>query len=221
MQCGMTLVEEHGRWSVAARDFPTNRGGLCRKGWTAAELLDAPDRLQTPLIRDRKGGKLRPASWPEAIDRIASKLQEVAAKFGPDAVGVFGGGGLTNEKAYMLGKFARVALRTANIDYNGRFCMASAAAAGLRAFGIDRGMPFPMQDIAETDAIFMIGSNPAETLPPIMQYFEAQRDRGGQFIVADPRRTATRKSPPCTCNSHQELTPRSRTACCMWRSSAA
>lgn len=124
MQCGMTLVEEHGRWSVAARDFPTNRGGLCRKGWTAAELLDAPDRLKTPLIRDRKGGKLRPASWPEALDQIASKLQEVVATFGPDAVGVFGGGGLTNEKAYMLGKFARVALRTANIDYNGRFCMA-------------------------------------------------------------------------------------------------
>ena len=203
MQCGMTLVEEHGRWSVAARDFPTNRGGLCRKGWTAAELLDAPDRLKTPLIRDRKGGKLRPATWPEALDQIASKLQEVAATFGPDAVGVFGGGGLTNEKAYMLGKFARVALRTANIDYNGRFCMASAAAAGLRAFGIDRGMPFPMQDIAETDAIFMIGSNPAETLPPIMQYFEAQRDRGGQFIVADPRRTATAK----LATLHLQLTP--------------
>ncbi len=203
MQCGMTLVEEHGRWSVAARDFPTNRGGLCRKGWTAAELLDAPDRLKTPLIRDRKGGRLRPASWPEALDQIASKLQEVVATFGPDAVGVFGGGGLTNEKAYMLGKFARVALRTANIDYNGRFCMASAAAAGLRAFGIDRGMPFPMQDIAETDAIFMIGSNPAETLPPIMQYFEAQRDRGGQFIVADPRRTATAK----LATLHLQLTP--------------
>lgn len=199
----MTLVEEHGRWSVAARDFPTNRGGLCRKGWTAAELLDAPDRLTTPLIRDRKGGKLRTATWPEALDRIASKMKEMAVAFGPDAVGVFGGGGLTNEKAYMLGKFARVALRTANIDYNGRFCMASAAAAGLRAFGIDRGMPFPMQDIAETDAIFMIGSNPAETLPPIMQYFEAQRDRGGQFIVADPRCTATAK----LATLHLQLTP--------------
>jgi assimilatory nitrate reductase catalytic subunit len=203
MQCGMTLVEEHGRWSVAARDFPTNRGGLCRKGWTAAELLDAPDRLQRPLIRDRKGGKLRPAGWPEALDLIASRLKQASEIHGPDAIGVFGGGGLTNEKAYALGKFARVALGTANIDYNGRFCMASAAAAGLRAFGIDRGMPFPMQDIAETDAIFMIGSNPAETLPPIMQYFEAQRDRGGQFIVADPRRTATAK----LATLHLQLTP--------------
>jgi assimilatory nitrate reductase catalytic subunit len=199
----MTLLEEDGRWSVAARDFPTNRGGLCKKGWTAAELIDAPDRLTTPLIRDRKNGPLRAASWTEALDLIASRLKDAAELFGPNAVGVFGGGGLTNEKAYMLGKFARVGLRTANIDYNGRFCMASAAVAGLRAFGIDRGMPFPMQDIAETDAIFMVGSNPAETLPPIMQYFEMQRDRGGHFIVADPRRTATAK----LATLHLQLTP--------------
>jgi assimilatory nitrate reductase catalytic subunit len=193
MQCGMALSEENGRWTVGARDFPTNRGGLCRKGWTAAELLHAPDRLETPLMRDRKGEPLRPVSWPEALDRVALQFQATAAAWGPNAVGAFGGGGLTNETAYMLGKFARVALRTANVDYNGRFCMASAAAAGLRAFGLDRGMPFPMQDIAETDAVFVIGSNPAATMPPIMQYFEAQRERGGTLIVADPRLTATAK----------------------------
>jgi assimilatory nitrate reductase catalytic subunit len=203
MQCGMTLVEEAGLWSVAARDFPTNKGGLCRKGWTAASLLNSPDRLTTPLMRDSKGGTLRPAEWPEVLERIAGKIKSISAESGADAIGVFGGGGLTNEKAYLLGKFARVALRTANIDYNGRFCMASAAAAGLRAFGIDRGMPFPMQDIAQTDAILMIGSNPAETLPPIMQYFEEQRDRGGTLIVADPRRTPTAK----LATLHLQLTP--------------
>jgi assimilatory nitrate reductase catalytic subunit len=199
----MSLSQENGRWTVAPRDFPTNRGGLCMKGWSAAELLHSPDRLQTPLMRDRKGDVLRAVSWPEALDRIASRFTAVAAESGPDAVAVFGGGGLTNETAYMLGKFARVALRTANIDYNGRFCMASAAAAGLLVFGIDRGMPFPMQDIAETDAILMIGSNPAETMPPIMQYFEAQRERGGTLVVADPRRTATAK----LATLHLQLSP--------------
>jgi assimilatory nitrate reductase catalytic subunit len=203
MQCGMSLAQENGRWTVGTRDFPTNRGGLCRKGWAAAELLHAPDRLETPLMRHRKGDALHPVSWPEALDRIASRFKAVASESGPDAIAVFGGGGLTNETAYMLGKFARVALRTANIDYNGRFCMASAAAAGLRAFGIDRGMPFPMQDIAETDAILAVGSNPAETLPPIMQYFEAQRDRGGQLIIADPRRSATAK----LASLHLQLSP--------------
>ena len=176
---------------VAARDFPTNKGGLCRKGWTAAEPLQSPDRLRTPLLRDAKGGPLRPASWDEALDRIAQAIAAAQAKAGPDAVGVFGGGGLTNEKAYLLGKFARVGLRTRHIDYNGRFCMASAAAAGNRALGLDRGLPFPLEDLAEADAILIIGSNPAETMPPIMQYFDAQTARGGKLIVADPRRTAT------------------------------
>ena len=58
-------------------------------------------------------------------------------------MGCFGGGGLTNEKAYQLGKFARVALGTSQIDYNGRFCMSSAAAVTTRAFGIDRGLAIP------------------------------------------------------------------------------
>ena len=67
LQCGMRLVPELDRLTVAARDFPTNKGGLCRKGWTAAELLYAPDRLTTPLMRERKGAPLRPASWDEAL----------------------------------------------------------------------------------------------------------------------------------------------------------
>src|ERR1700760_3201074 len=204
LQCGMTLhPDASGALSVEARDFPTNRGKMCPKGWTSAELLTHPERLRAPLLREKKGGHLRPASWDEALDRITTHIRHIQQQYGKNAVGLFGGGGLTNEKAYLLGKFARVALQTAQIDYNGRFCMSSAAAAGLRAFGADRGMPFPMQDIAETEAILMIGSNPAETLPPIMQYCEMQRDRGGELVVADPRRTATAK----LATLHLQLTP--------------
>ena len=203
LQCGMTLHETATGWTVGSRNFPTNKGGLCRKGWTSGELLNAPDRLTTPLLRDKKGAALRPASWDEALDFVAAGFSRIRAAHGPDSVGVFGGGGLTNEKSYLLGKFARVALGTANIDYNGRFCMASAAAAGLRAFGLDRGMPFPLEDIPGAEAILIEGSNPAETMPPIMQYFEAQRDRGGRLIVVDPRRTATAKA----ADLHLQLTP--------------
>ncbi len=153
-------------------------------------------------------------TWDEALDRIvAGAARDPGGTHGPDAIGVFGGGGLTNEKAYMLGKFARVALRTANIDYNGRFCMASAAAAGLRAFGIDRGLPFPLEDIPGAEAILLVGGNPAETMPPIMQYFEEQRRRGGKLIVVDPRRTATAKLASCTCSSRPAPTRRWPTGC--------
>ena len=106
---------------------------------------------------------------------------------GLDAVGVFGGGSLTNEKAYLLGKFARVGLRTRNIDYNGRFCMSSAAGAAIKALGVDRGLPFPVEDIARADVILLVGSNPGETMPPLMQYFQAQR-RARRH--ADRRRSA-------------------------------
>ncbi len=204
LQCGMMLNRDAaGAWSVSSRDFPTNKGGLCRKGWTAGALIDHPDRLTGPLVRDRKGGALRAAGWDEALDRVAAGIRRVQAQHGRNAMAVFGGGGLTNEKAYLLGKFARLALGTGNIDYNGRFCMASAAAAGLRAYGVDRGLPFPLEDIPGAEAILIAGSNPAETMPPIMQYFEAQRAHGGRLIVSDPRRTATAK----LADLHLALTP--------------
>ncbi|KZB82625.1 nitrite reductase [Amycolatopsis regifaucium] len=169
---------------VAPRDFPVNAGGLCQKGWTSGELLISPSRLTTPLIRVE--GELRPASWEQALDLVARRLTEIRAAKGADSVAVFGGGGLTNEKAYLLGKFARIALGTAQIDYNGRFCMSSAAAAGIKAFGADRGMPFPVTDLAGADAVLLIGANPAETMPPFTQHL-----RGADLIVVDPRRTAT------------------------------
>lgn len=103
---------------------------------------------------------------------------------------MFGGGGLTNEKAYALGKFARTVLRTANIDYNGRFCMASAAAGANRAFGADRGLPFPLADLGGADAVLLLGSNVAETMPPSVQHLAGVRARGG-LVVVDPRRSAT------------------------------
>jgi len=199
----MMLVPQDGGWHVAERDFPTNKGGMCRKGWTAASLLTAPDRLTTPLARDTRDAPLRPVSWDEALDRIAAAMRRIQSEHGADAFGIFGGGGLTNEKSYTLGKFARVALRTANIDYNGRFCMAAAAAAGVRAFGVDRGLPFPLADIPASTVVFLAGANPAESMPPVMQYFDAQRAAGGMLIVSDPRRTPTAKA----ADLHLQLTP--------------
>ena len=156
-QCGMLLSAGPEGLEVAGDPaFPVNRGALCVKGWTAAATLDHPERLRTPLVRDASG-RLQPATWEDALTRTAHAFLETGRRFGADAVGVFGGGSLTNEKAYLLGKFARVALGTSQIDYNGRFCMSSAAAAGQLAFGIDRGLPFPVADIAETALVLLVG----------------------------------------------------------------
>ena len=190
LQCGMVVDAEP--LSITARDdIPANAGGLCQKGWTATDVLTAPDRLTTPLMRVHEGAPLEPCTWEAALDRIVAEIERLRAAYGADSVAVFGGGGLTNEKAYQLGKFARIALRTANIDYNGRFCMSAAAAALNRAFGMDRGLPVPITDLAAADTIMLIGGNVAETMPPFMRHLVAQRARGGKLIVVDPRATAT------------------------------
>jgi len=172
-------------------DFPVNEGALCRKGWTAGGLRGNRERLTTPMVRDRATGALRTATWDEALDLVAERIGTLRAAHGDDAVAVFGGGGLTNEKAYQLGKLARVALGTSQIDYNGRWCMSSAASAGNQVFGIDRGLPFPLADVERTDVLVLVGSNLAETMPPAARHLDRLRARGGKVVVIDPRRTPT------------------------------
>ncbi|MDN3937436.1 molybdopterin oxidoreductase family protein [Arthrobacter sp. YD4] len=192
LQCAVTLTVPAAAevpLEVTGREFPTNRGGLCRKGWTSTSLLEHPGRVTEPLLRGADGVH-RPVDWDTALHLAATAVRETRAAHGPDAVGVFGGGGLTNEKAYQLGKFARLGLGTSRIDYNGRFCMSSAAAAGIRAFGLDRGLPFPVADLDGASTVLLLGSNVAETMPPFVQHLRGARDAGG-LIVVDPRRSAT------------------------------
>jgi len=183
LQCGQ-WVDGDGR--VDAREFPTNRGGLCQKGWTAGALLAHPERLTTPLMRAHRDEPLAPVGWDTAFGYVAQRLRALRTEHGPDSVAVFGAGGLTNEKAYLLGKFARVALGTSQIDYNGRYCMSSAAAAGNRAFGVDRGLPFPVTDLDDAEVVVLAGANIAETMPPLMGHLSTAR-----LVVIDPRRTPT------------------------------
>jgi assimilatory nitrate reductase catalytic subunit len=199
-QCGMTMRPRDGATAVNASvdvradpDFPVNRGQMCIKGFNAADLLSHPERVTSPLLRGRDG-VLRACSWNEALSFVAERLQAIKAAHGADANGAFGSGALTNEKAYLLGKFVRIALGSSQIDYNGRYCMASAAAGQNRAYGIDRGLPFPVSDIGDTRALMLWGSNCAETMPPIMQWVQKQRDQGGKLIVVDPRRTETARA---------------------------
>ncbi|WP_062521233.1 molybdopterin oxidoreductase family protein [Demequina silvatica] len=193
LQCAQSLTPAAGRIpvTVEGREFPTNRGGLCQKGWTSPEVLRAADRLTVPLLRTADGG-FREAGWDEALDLVASRVAGLQAESGDDAVAVFGGGGLTNEKAYALGKFARLALHTRLIDYNGRFCMSSAAAASNRSLGMDRGLAFPLSDLGGADAVLILGSNMGVTMPPFVQHLAGVRSRGG-LVVVDPRETVTAK----------------------------
>jgi len=198
MQCGMNLrVDQSTNKIIGVEpryDWPVTLGKMCPKGVTAYQQTNHDDRLLRPLIRDDarlKGTKdgFREASWEEAYTLIVQKFQEMQAQYGKDALSVFSGVSMTNEKCYLTGKFARVALQTRYIDYNGRFCMSSAAAGFLRSFGVDRGSTLPWTDLHETDCLFIAGSNTAECHPTSMFRVWEVQNRGGYLIVADPRET--------------------------------
>lgn len=195
VQCGMHLKVAGGRVvGVEPRDYPHNRGSLCPKGIVAYQQQDHPDRLRYPMIRrGGKGGTLERASWDEALDYVVRRWKALKEEHGPDAVAVYSGSSMTNEKCYLAGKFARVGLGTRHIDYNGRLCMSSAAVAYAKAFGADRS-PIPLTDVPLADCIFIAGSNPAETFPVAMQWLWRARDHGARLIVMDPRETPTART---------------------------
>ncbi len=170
-------------------DNSASQGRLCVKGLNAHQHAMSRERLLYPLVR--RGGKLVRATWDEAMETVTELFDSSARAHGPDSVGVYGGGSLSNETAYLLGKFARLALGTRYIDYNGRFCMSAAASAGSKTFGIDRGLTFRLSDIPRAQCIVLAGTNVAECQPTLMPYFNQARENGASIIVIDPRATAT------------------------------
>ena len=188
VQCGIQLKVKDNKvigfepWE----EFPVNQGKLCPKGVKRYLQNDHPDRLLSPLIRSDDG--FREASWDEAMDKTVAAIKSIQAKHGKDAFAFLGGASMTNEKSYLNGKFARVALQTANIDYNGRLCMVSAGAANRMAFGVDRAAN-PWSDIPLAKVILLTGTNLAECFPILTDYVWRARDAGAKIIVIDPRIT--------------------------------
>jgi NADH-quinone oxidoreductase subunit G len=137
----------------------TNGDFLCIKGRYAFDFANHEERLTQPLIR--KNGKLTPATWEEAFDLVGKKFAEVRDKDGGAAIGVIGSTRTTNEEAYLLSKFARVVLKTNNVDHH-RTADFPALSAALR------GKPdatASMADVFTAPAILLIGNDPTEQHP--------------------------------------------------------
>ncbi|OCT16091.1 nitrite reductase [Paenibacillus pectinilyticus] len=207
VQCKMQVIQEQnptdGRstFSVIPTYNAASEGRLCIKGVYAHEHVFMGDRLLHPM--QKKDGHFVPISWEAAYELMASKFTALGEQYGKHAVGVYGGGSLTNESAYLLGKFARVALQTKYIDYNGRFCMSAAASAGVKVLGIDRGLTNQIADIALADCIVLAGTNIAECQPTLMPFFKRAKARGAFIIAIDPRETGTTRM----ANLHLKVKP--------------
>ncbi len=170
-------------------DFPFNRGMLCPKGVKRYLQGSHPDRLLHAYERDENSQSgFRAIEYERAIARVAAEIQKIQTAHGKDAFGVITGASLTTEKAYLMGKFARVCLQTSNIDYNGRLCMVSAAAGNKKAFGIDRAAN-PWADMLKSEVVWISGANVGECAPITTNYVWQAREYGAKIIVVDPRIT--------------------------------
>ena len=118
--CGVLFQVLDGRLvdTLPMKTHPVNEGKLCIKGWNLHEHVTSDKRLTTPLIK--KKGKLTEATWDEAIQAAADRLQAIIKSHGPDSVGVLTSAKITNEENYLAQKFSRAVVGTNNVDHCAR-----------------------------------------------------------------------------------------------------
>lgn len=190
--CGM-LLGVRDNMAVAVRgnpDHPVNRGKLCPKGLSEHHVLTAPGRARQPLLR--KNGNLVPVSWDEALDTMVTRIRDIQARHGDEALGVVGTGQLLTEETYALGKLVQLGFRTRNNDGNTTLCMASAVSGYKLSFGSD-GPPGSYADMENADLILLIGANIADNHPILCHRVDrtSPGTKPRKLIVVDPRVTKT------------------------------
>ncbi|MFC8244150.1 molybdopterin-dependent oxidoreductase [Streptomyces chartreusis] len=169
---------------------PANAGRLCTKGATTAEMLAAPGRLTTALVRGERGEEPRPAPMADAVARTAGRLRAIIDEHGPDALAFYVSGQMSLEAQYLANKLAKGFVGTNQIESNSRLCMASAGAGYKLSLGAD-GPPGSYEDFDRADVFLVIGSNMADCHPILFLRMMERVKAGAKLVVVDPRRTAT------------------------------
>jgi len=185
--CGIEVnVDKEGVSLRGDTTHPANYGKLCIKGSTLAETLGNQDRLTHPIINGVRG------NWSEALDSIATKINQTIEQHGPDAVALYLSGQLLTEDYYVANKLMKGFIGSANVDTNSRLCMASTVVGHKRAFGEDI-VPGCYEDLELADLIIFVGSNAAWNHPVIYQRISDAKQRNPKMkvVLVDPRRTAT------------------------------
>ncbi|MER6083359.1 bifunctional nitrate reductase/sulfite reductase flavoprotein subunit alpha [Streptomyces sp. NPDC001833] len=195
--CGMVLdigMGPDGRRTVLKasgdKEHPANFGRLCTKGATTADMLAAPGRLTTALLRPERGAEAVPSAVDAAVAETARRLRAIVDEHGPDAVALYVSGQMSLEAQYLANKLTKGWLRTNNIESNSRLCMASAGTGYKLSLGAD-GPPGSYQDLDKADVFLVIGANMADCHPILFLRLMDRVKAGAKLIVVDPRRTAT------------------------------
>lgn len=197
--CGVMVGVKEGQVVATHGDMQAevNRGLNCIKGYFLSKIMYGEDRLTKPLLRKRNGvyakdGEFEPVTWDEAFDVMAEQCKKVLKDKGPTAIGMFGSGQWTIFEGYAATKLMRAGFRSNNLDPNARHCMASAAYAFMRTFGMDEPMGV-YDDFEHADAFVLWGSNMAE-MHPILWTRVADRRLGHPHVRVAVLSTFTHRS---------------------------
>ncbi|WP_420040322.1 bifunctional nitrate reductase/sulfite reductase flavoprotein subunit alpha [Gordonia sp. MP11Mi] len=184
--CGMTLTIDGDRVAASKGDpdHPTNRGRLCTKGATTAEMLSAPGRLTSATVDGTR------VSTDDAVAETARRLTAIRDEHGPDSIAVYVSGQMTIEAQYLSNKLTKGFLGTNQIESNSRLCMASAGTGYKQSLGAD-GPPGSYDDLDHADLFLVIGANMADCHPILFLRMMDRVKAGAKLVVIDPRRTAT------------------------------
>lgn len=165
---------------------PINEGKLCQKGRYAHQFIHSKDRLTRPLIK--KNGVFVDSTWDEAYQLIVERFKS----YRPKEFGCLASAKASNEDNYIMQKFARLVLKTNNIDHCARLCHSSTVSGLTEVFG-SGAMTNSILDLQDSKCIFVLGSNTFEQHPLIGRRLVLARKRGAKIICADPRYTPTAK----------------------------
>jgi formate dehydrogenase alpha subunit len=182
--CGIEVgVREDGRLAMMADDVPANRsslGMLCVKGRFGTGFVHARDRITQPLVR--RDGRLRPATWDEALDAAADGLARHRGAFGALASAK-----ATNEDGYLVQKFCRVVMGTNDVDHCTRLCHSPSVEAMLVSMG-SGATSNSYQDYEEAGCIMLVGADASANHPVIAVRFRRAVSRGARLVVVNPKR---------------------------------
>ncbi len=192
--------------SVDGRDGPANHSRLCVKGRFGFDYAHSPQRLTVPLIRKAGVPKdpqtlnalnrhsadwstvFREATWEEALALTAGALTDLRDTHGKKSLAGFGSAKGSNEEAYLFQKLVRTGFGSNNVDHCTRLCHASSVAALLEGVG-SGAVSNQVNDVAHSDLIFVIGSNPTANHPVAATWMKNAAKTGAKIVLADPRVT--------------------------------
>ena len=187
-------------------DGKANRGHSCVKGRFAWGYATHPDRVLTPLVRERISDPWREATWDEAIGRIAFDFRRLQKQYGKNSVGAVTSSRCTNEETFLVQKMVRAVFGNNNVDTCARVCHSPTGYGLKTAFGTSAGTQ-DFDSVAEADVLIVIGANPTDGHPVFASRMKRRLREGAKLIVIDPRRIDLVRTPHIEASHHLQLRP--------------